>query len=65
MMKISACFLMCFSLCALSFTGCGGSGETKVIEPPAVVEDDGAAMEGIDDDAYNEEMEKSMNQQGG
>ena len=64
-MKISAYLLICLSFCALSFAGCGGSGETKVIEPPAVVEDDGAAMDGIDDDEYNKAMEESMNQQGG
>ena len=64
-MKLSAYFLMCFCLCALSFAGCDGGGETKVIAPPTTVEDDGAAMDGIDDDEYNKEMEKSMNQQGG
>lgn len=64
-MKITACFLMCLSFCALSFTGCGGAGETKVIAPPTTVEDDEAAMDGIDDDEYNKAMEESMNQQGG
>lgn len=64
-MKISAYLLICLSFCALSFAGCGGGGETKVIEPPAVVEDDEAAMDGIDDDEYNKAMEESMNQQGG
>ena len=64
-MKISAYLLICLSFCALSFAGCGGSGETKVIEPPAVVEDDEAAMDGVDDDEYNKAMEESMNQQGG
>ncbi|MAI73914.1 MAG: hypothetical protein CMM01_23855 [Rhodopirellula sp.] len=63
-MKISAYFLMCLSLCVLSFAGCGGSGETTVIQPPEVVEDD-SAMDGIDDDEYNKAMEESMNQQGG
>jgi hypothetical protein len=62
-MKISACFLLCFCFCALSFTGCGG-GETKVIPPPAA-DEDASAMEGVEDDEYNKEMEKSMNQQGG
>ena len=55
---------MCLSLCVLSFAGCGGSGETTVIQPPEVVEDD-SAMDGIDDDEYNKAMEESMNQQGG
>jgi hypothetical protein len=63
-MKISACFLLCFSFCALSFAGCDGGGETKVIAPPAAVEDD-SAMEGIDDEEYNKAMEESMNKQGG
>ena len=64
-MKFSAYLLICLSFCALSFAGCGGSGEPKVIEPPAVVEDDEAAMDGVDDDEYNKAMEESMNQQGG
>ncbi len=63
-MKISAYTMICFSFFALSIAGCGGSGETKVIEAPAAVDDD-AAMEGIDDDEYNKAMEESMNQQGG
>ncbi len=63
-MKISAYLLICLSFCALSFAGCGGSGETKVIEPPAAADDD-SAMDGIDDEEYNKAMEESMNQQGG
>jgi hypothetical protein len=62
-MKISAYFLLCFCFCALSFAGCDGGGETKVIEPPAAA-DDASAMEGVDEDEYNKAMEESMNQQG-
>ncbi|MDV6029361.1 hypothetical protein [Stieleria sp.] len=48
---------LCFT--TLSLTGCGGSGETQVIEAPPVEEED-PAMAGMTEEEYNAEMEKSM-----
>ena len=62
-MKKVSMFLMLFaSLFVVSFSGCG-SGETTVVEVPEEVEDS-SAMEGMDDDEYNKEMNESMKNQG-
>ncbi len=58
-MKKASMFLMLFaSLFVVSFSGCG-SAESTVVEVPDEV-DDSSAMEGIDDEAYNKEMNESM-----
>lgn len=58
-MKKASMFLMLFaSLFVVSFTGCG-SGEPTVVEVPDETEDT-SAMEGMDDEAYNKEMNESM-----
>ncbi len=51
------------SLSAVSMTGCGGGGESKVIEAPPAESTDGA-MEGMSEEEYNAAMEKSMSEQG-
>lgn len=61
-MKMSASLLLCFCFCLLSLNGCGGGGETKVIEAPPAV-DDTSAMDGMDDDEYNKAMNESLNKQ--
>ena len=62
MKKFGFAIVAALSLSTFGLTGCG-SGSPKVIEAPPA--DDGAdAVEGMSDDAYNAEMEKSMSQQG-
>ena len=60
MKKASMFLLLCASVFSFSMTGCGGH-ESQVVEAPET-EEDPAAMEGIDDDEYNEAMNESMNQ---
>ncbi len=51
------------SLCVFGLTGCGGGGETQVIEAPADTGEQ-TAMPGMSDEDYAKEMQKSMQQQG-
>ena len=62
MKKLGFAFVAALSLSLCAFSGCG-KGENKVIEAPPA-EDTGGAMEGMDDDEYNKEMEKAGSQQG-
>ena len=62
MKKLSIAFVAALSLSFVATTGCG-KGETKVIEAPPV-EETGDAVEGMSDEDYNQQMEKSMQQQG-
>ncbi len=62
MKKFGFAIVAALSLSTFGLTGCG-SGSSKVIEAPAA-EDNGDAVEGMSDEKYNEEMEKSMSQQG-
>ena len=59
MKKIAFLFMVAMSFSTFSLTGCGGSGESKVIEAPAVEEVD-PATEGMTQEEYDKEMEKSM-----
>jgi predicted small lipoprotein YifL len=62
MKKLAFAFVAVLCLSTVSLTGCG-SGSSKVIEAPPA--DDGAdAVQGMSDEDYNAEMEKSMSQQG-
>ena len=62
MKKLSFALLAALCLSFVGIAGCG-SGETKVIEAPPAEETD-AAVDGMSDEEYNAEMEKSMQQQG-
>lgn len=63
MKKLAFALMACAAMMTFGFTGCGGGGESVVIEaPPAESGDD--AMEGISDEEYNAAMEKSMSEQG-
>ncbi|QDT10136.1 hypothetical protein [Planctomycetes bacterium K23_9] len=53
-------FACCFSVCAIS--GCGGGG-TEVIAVPEDAGEEQTAMEGMSDEEYNKAMEESMKQQ--
>lgn len=64
MKKFSLAIVATISLCVFGLTGCGGGGESQVIEAPAAEEGD-AAMEGVSDADYDAAMEQSMNAQGG
>ena len=61
MKKLSMFLMLVAGMFTFTVTGCG-SGETQVVEAPPAEEDDGSAMEGISDEEYDKEMEKSMSQ---
>ncbi|WP_182868573.1 hypothetical protein [Stieleria mannarensis] len=57
-------FLMA-SICILGFCpifGCGGSGENTIVAAPENEATDDVPMEGMSDEEYAREMEKSMQQ---
>ena len=62
MKKLSMAFVAALSLSFVCVTGCGR--EQEVIEAPPATEDTPDAVEGMSDEDYNAEMEKSMQQQG-
>lgn len=62
-MKVVSFLVLCLSLCFVSLTGCGGSGETQVIEAPQVEEAD-PSMGDMDEDEYNNAMNQSISGQG-
>ncbi len=53
------------SICILGFCpifGCGGSGENTIVAAPENEATDDVPMEGMSDEEYAREMEKSMQQ---
>lgn len=60
MKKLTALFLTATCLSFLSLSGCGGGGENKVIEAPAVAVEEEAAMEGMTDEDYDAAMDADM-----
>lgn len=61
MKKVSMFLMLCASLFIVGFSGCG-SKESTVIEAPAE-DTDTSAMQGIDDDEYNNAMTESLESQ--
>lgn len=49
------------TLCWIPLTGCGG-GQEKIIAPPAEEETSVVPVEGMSEEEYAKEMEKSMQQ---
>ncbi|WP_147867165.1 outer membrane protein assembly factor BamD [Stieleria maiorica] len=59
MKKFAWLFVVALCVSPLSLTGCSGSGETQVIEAPAVEQEDDASA-GMTDEEYDKAMEESM-----
>ncbi len=62
-MKVLSFLFLCLSLCFVSLTGCGGGGESQVIEAPATPEESDPTMGDMDEDEYNNAMNQSVSGQ--
>ena len=62
MKKFAFAFIAALSFSAFGLTGCGSGSQSVIEAPPA--DDAGAAVDGMSDDEYNKQMEKSMSEKG-